>query len=193
MNWKNKAAKHLAHVVGTTALFIGVNWVNELLFIQLEQSSGINWVFLPAGIRLLATLLFGVAGFEGLLLAGIYLNFQHFDFHSDFRSWSGAVAGALGPYLAYLFAKHWFNLKPRLKGLTLPRLLFTGVLCGCMSPAFHHAFIWVQTGLVDWPALAVMITGDVVGILVVLSMVKGLMALAERYDPAASVIDRWTS
>jgi hypothetical protein len=193
ITWKSKAVQHLAYVGVTTLTFLALNWVNELVFSHLEQSNGISWVFIPAGIRLLATLLFGLAGFEGLLLAGIYLNFHHFDFHNDFRAWSGAVAGALGPYLAYLFAKHWFFLKPRLEGLTVPRLLFTGVLCGFMSPLFHHAFIWVQTGLVDWASLAAMITGDIVGILAVLSLAKGLIALADRYGLAAHLIRRWTA
>lgn len=190
--WKNKVVHHLACVGITTLAFLTLNWVNELAFSHLEQSNGINWVFIPAGIRLLATLLFGLAGFEGLLLTGIYLNFHHFDFQNDFRAWSGAVAGALGPYLAYLFAKHWFNLKPRLEGLTPKRLLFTGMLCGLMSPLFHHAFIWVQTGLVDWRALAAMVTGDIVGILAVLYLAKGLTALADRYDLAVPLIRRWT-
>jgi hypothetical protein len=191
--WKNKVAQHLEYVAFTTVIFLGMNWVNELVFSGFEYSNGISWMFIPAGIRLLATLLFGFAGFEGLLLASIYLNFFHFNFHDDVRAWSGAVAGALGPYLAYLFAKHWFFLKPRLKGLTVPRLLFTGVLCGFMSPIFHHAFMWVETGLVDWPGLVAMIAGDMAGIFVVLLMAKGLFALAERYEPLAGLIRRWTS
>lgn len=193
INWITGTARHLERVAITTLAFLCLNWLNELAFLPLEQSKGINWIFIPAGIRLLSTLLFGLAGFEGLLLAGLYLNFLHFDFDGDFRAASGALAGALGPYLAYLFAKHWFNLKPRLQGLTVRRLLFTGVLCGFMSPIFHHAFIWVQTGLVDWHALAAMIVGDLVGIFAVLSLAKGWIALAERYGPAARLLRRWTS
>jgi hypothetical protein len=102
---KEKPVTHLGYVGFTTIIFLGFNWINELFFIRFEQSNGINWVFLPAGIRLLATLLFGFAGFAGLLLAGIYLNFHHFVFDAGFRAWSGAIAGAGGPYLAYLFAK----------------------------------------------------------------------------------------
>jgi hypothetical protein len=192
-NWKNKAVLHLEYVAVTTAVFLGMNWLNELAFSRLEYANGISWLFIPAGIRLLATLLFGLAGFEGLLLAGIYLNFFHFVFPDEVRAWSGAVAGALGPYLAYLFAKHWFDLRPRLKGLTVPRLLFTGLLCGFMSPIFHQAFIWVQTGLVDWTALVAMITGDIAGIFVVLLMAKGVIALAERHAPVAGLVRRWTS
>jgi hypothetical protein len=192
-NLKVAVAEHLCHVGITVIAFLCLNWINELAFIQLEQSNGINWVFIPAGVRLLSTLLFGLAGFEGLLLASLYLNFHHFDFQSDFRAWSGAVAAALGPYLASLFARHWFDLRPRLKGLTAGRLLFTGVLCGFMSPIFHHALMWVLTGLVDWTALTVMIIGDTIGILIVLLIAKGLIALTDRHDPAAHLIRRWTS
>ncbi|MDB5746010.1 MAG: hypothetical protein JWP72_858 [Massilia sp.] len=179
---KERAVKHLGYVGITIITFIGLNWINEVVFIQLEQSNGINWVFLPAGIRLLATLLFGFAGFAGLLLASLYLNFHHFVFQDDVRAVSGAVAAAGGPYLAYLFAKHWFDLGPRLRNLTAQRLLFTGVLCGLMSPVFHHAFMWVQTGLVDWTALIAMITGDIVGILIVLCIAKGLITLTDPRD-----------
>lgn len=187
------AIKHLGEVGITVFAFLGLNWINELVFIQLQQSNGINWVFIPAGIRLLSTLLFGLAGFEGLLLAGVYLNFFHFEFHSDFRAWSGAVAGALGPYLAALLVKHWFDLEPRLKGLTAHRLLFTGILCGLMSPVFHHTFMWVLTGLVDWTALTAMIIGDTIGILIVLCLAKAAIALADRYVPASKLIRRWHS
>ena len=172
----------LRNIAITAVSFIGLNWVNELLFLHFEQSAGVNWLFLPAGIRLLATLLFGFAGFVGSLLASLYLNFQHFAFQDDARAIYGAVAASGGPYLAYLFAKHWFDLRERLGNLTAGRLLFTGILCGLMSPAFHHAFIWVQTGLVDWWALLAMVTGDVLGILIVLFSVKGLIKLTDPAD-----------
>lgn len=190
-NLKQKTAQHLAYVGITILVFLSFNWLNEFAFIRLEQSSGVNWVFLPAGIRLLATLLFGLAGFEGLLLASLYLNFFHFGFQSDFRAWSGAFAGAAGPYVAFLFAKHWFDLRGRLQGLTVRRLLFTGVLCGFMSPIFHHALMWVPTGMVDWAALGTMIVGDIVGILIVLALAKALFTLADRHEPATRLIRRW--
>lgn len=176
---KQHAVTQLGYVGITLIAFLGLNWLNELLFLRFEHSAGVNWVFLPAGIRLLATLLFGFAGFVGLLLAGFYLNFHHFVFQDEARAVYGAVAGAGGPYLAYLFAKHWFDLGPRLGNLTARRLLVTGVLCGIVSPAFHHAFMWVQKGQVDWAALTAMITGDIVGILIVLYTAKGLLTLTD--------------
>jgi hypothetical protein len=182
LNLKAGAVRQLGYIGITAIAFLGLNWINELAFIRLEQSNGINWVFLPAGIRLLATLLFGFAGFLGLLLASFYLNFHHFSFDDNVRAVSGAVAAAGGPYLAYLFAKHWFDLGPRLKNLTARRLLITGVLCGLMSPIFHHAFMWVKAGAVDWTALLAMFTGDIVGILIVLYAAKGLITLTDPRD-----------
>lgn len=175
---KDRVGKPLAHALITTLVFLLLNRVNELAFLRLEHSAGINWMFIPAGLRVLATLFFGFAGFAGLLLAGLYLNFHHFAFDNEVRAWTGAVAGALGPYLAYLFAKHWYDMGPFLQGLTLQRLLATAMLCGVLSPVLHHAFIWVQTGLVDWSALAIMIVGDSLGIVVVLYLAKGLITLS---------------
>lgn len=191
-NLKAAAAKHVVGIGITVLAFLGLNWINEFVFLQIEQSNGINWVFIPAGVRLLSTMFFGLAGFEGLLLVGIYLNFFHFHFDSDFRAWSGAVSGALGPYLAALLVKHWFELEPLLKGLTAHRLLFTGVLCGIMSPVFHHAFLWILTGNVDWTALAAMITGDTIGILIVLCLAKGAISTIDRNGAAARFLRRWT-
>lgn len=179
---QHRAVRQIGYAALTIFVFLALNRVNEFVFGPFEHSAGINWVFLPAGIRLLATLLFGAAGFLGLLLVSLYLNFQHFVFPDQVRALSGAIAGAGGPYLAYLFAKHWFDLGPWLKNLTAQRLLVTGVLCGIMSPAFHHAFMWVQTGLVDWTALGVMMTGDIVGILIVLYLAKGLIVLTDPRD-----------
>ncbi|MCS0585550.1 hypothetical protein NX784_28625 [Massilia pinisoli] len=185
------AARHVTYVGITVCSFLCLNWINELLFSRLDVTTGANWVFLPAGVRLLSTLFFGLAGLEGMFLVGVYLNFHHFMFRSDYRSWSGAVAGSLGPYLASLFAIHWFMLKRDLEGLNLRRLLFTGLLCGFISPIFHQAFMWVLTGTVDWATLAAMIVGDTTGILIVLVLAKGAITYNDRYNVAWHLARRW--
>ncbi len=58
-------------VVVTILLFLAMLVVNEWLFRHLEFAPGINWVYLPAGMRLLCTLLFAEAGAIGLLLVAI--------------------------------------------------------------------------------------------------------------------------
>lgn len=57
-----------AMVLTTMAFFVVGLVVNELVFNHFEFTRGVNWIYLPAGIRLLATLLFAEAGALGLLL-----------------------------------------------------------------------------------------------------------------------------
>jgi hypothetical protein len=177
--------RHLWWVILTFSSFLVLNRLNELLFSRFEYTTGVNWFFLPAGIRLLSTLLFGLAGFEGLVLAGLYLNFYHFAFADPVRAWTGALAGAIGPYLAYLFAKHWFSLGAGLQGLTSGRLAFLALLCGVMSPLAHLAFAWAETGEVDLRSMTAMMIGDIVGIVIVLYAAKALLGLRDRWQREA--------
>ena len=58
----------LAMVLATIVMFALTLAANGWLFPQLELIPGINWIYLPAGVRLVATLLFGGAGAVGLLI-----------------------------------------------------------------------------------------------------------------------------
>ena len=49
-------------VLATTFLFLASLAINEWVFTNLEFMRGVNWVYLPAGVRLVATLLFGLPG-----------------------------------------------------------------------------------------------------------------------------------
>jgi hypothetical protein len=64
-----------AMVMLTMALFLVALKINDLLFAHLEFAPGINWIYLPAGVRLLATLMFGEAGAIGLLFISCSLMF----------------------------------------------------------------------------------------------------------------------
>ena len=59
----------LGMIMITIVAFLTMVGVNELLFKAGEFVPGINWIYLPAGVRLLATLLFGLSGAVGLLLS----------------------------------------------------------------------------------------------------------------------------
>ena len=59
----------LAVVCGTTLVFLLALIANEWIFRHSEFVRGVNWIYLPAGIRLLCTLLFGALGAIGILIA----------------------------------------------------------------------------------------------------------------------------
>lgn len=49
-------------VITTMIAFVLMLIANEWLFTQFEFTPGINWIYLPAGMRLLCMLLFAEAG-----------------------------------------------------------------------------------------------------------------------------------
>jgi hypothetical protein len=171
----------LSMVVGTVLVFLATNGINEWFFSRLEFASGMNWVFLPAGVRLLATLVCGTAGALGLLISGFLLNFFHFHFNDPLRSIAGAFCGSAGPYLVYLFAARAYGLASSLANLTPKRLLLLILLCSTASPAFHNLWFALHGGSENiLRSYIVMFTGDLTGTLIVIYTIKGLLALMPK-------------
>lgn len=58
--------------VGSTAIvYMLVYMTNDWLFKHIEFAQGIAWIYLPAGIRLICTLLFAEAGVLGILIGSL--------------------------------------------------------------------------------------------------------------------------
>lgn len=179
MTWAN-FCHQLLQVLATIVLFTGMLALNELLFKQLEFAPGINWVYLPAGVRLVCTLLFAEAGAVGLLAVSWAVSFLVF-FPGNFdRAFMGGVLATAAPYLVYRIARHQYGLQGTLRNLTPGRLLVLGVAYSVASPLLHHLwFAW--RGEPDLlRGFAAMFVGDLAGTLIVLYGLKGLLALAPR-------------
>ncbi|MET0964484.1 MAG: hypothetical protein ABWY05_16965 [Noviherbaspirillum sp.] len=169
-------------VLATIALFLLMVAINEWLFKHAEFLPGISWIYLPAGIRLLATLLFGGAGAIGLLIVSWLISFFYF-FPDDFmRAFVGGIVATIGPYVVYRLARHAFGLHASLANLTPGRLLVCIVACSLASPLLHH--IWFALHEDERPLLQsflVMFIGDLNGTLLVVYTVKiALRFLPER-------------
>lgn len=160
-------------VLATIALFLLMLAINEWLFKYAEFLPGINWIYLPAGIRLLSTLLFGGAGAIGLLIVSWLVSFLYF-FPDDFmRAFAGGIVATIAPYGVYKLAQHAFGLHGSLVNLTPGRLLICIVGCSFASPLLHH--LWFALHGDPQPLLngfVVMFVGDLNGTLLVVYGVK---------------------
>jgi hypothetical protein len=160
-------------VLATIVLFLLMLALNEWLFKYAEFVPGINWIYLPAGVRLLSTLLFGGAGAIGLLIVSWLVSFLYF-FPDDFmRAFVGGIVATIAPYAVYKFAQHAFGLHGSLANLTPGRLLVCIVACSLASPLLHH--LWFALHGDRQPLLSglmVMFVGDLNGTLLVVYGVK---------------------
>jgi len=160
------------------AMFIAALALNDWLFQRLEFASGINWIYLPAGVRLLATLLFAEAGAVGLLLVSWLVNFSSFFPDDPQRAFVGGVISAAAPYGVYLAACRIDGLHTSLTNLTPRRLLALALAYAIAGPLLHHLyFAWRgQHDLVR--GFVAMATGDLAGTLIVIYGVRAVLRLA---------------
>lgn len=169
-----------AMVLATIVLFSAMLAVNEWLFRRLEFTPGINYVYLPAGMRLLCTLLFAEAGAIGLLVVSWAVSFAIF-FPGQFeRPFMGGIIAALAPYLVYRGARHYYGLDASLLNLTPRRLLVLILAYSVASPLLHHVY-FAMNGQDDLlHGFLAMFIGDLTGTLIVLYSIKALLSPATR-------------
>lgn len=166
-------------------LFLTALLANELIFPGLAFITGVNWIYLPAGIRLLCTLLFAEAGAVGLFIASWLACFLYFFPDDLIRSVAGAVIAALAPYLSYLFVERRYGLATSLKGLSGLRLLTAAVLYAFAGSSLHHFWFWLsRDGHASPESWCVMFIGDLSGTLIVLYFCRLLIALFRRVPGA---------
>ena len=164
-------------VLATMLSFVLMLAVNEWLFKGLEFAPGINWIYLPAGMRLLSTLLFGEAGAVGLLLVSWLLCFCFF-FPGDIgRSFMGGILATAAPYLAYRIAQRAYGLHASLATLSPRRLLVCVVGYSLASPLLHHIWFALRGDTHDLvQGFVVMAVGDLSGTLIVIYTMKMLLS-----------------
>lgn len=161
----------------TVILFCLALFVNELLFTSLEFARGINWIYLPAGMRLLCILLFAEAGAVGLLLVSWAVCFLYF-FPDDVpRSFVGGIIAAAAPYLVYRAAGWLAGARSSLADLTPARLLAYAVAFSIASPLLHHFWFALQGQENLVSSFLAMAAGDLAGTLIVLYSAKIVLTL----------------
>lgn len=170
-------------VLGTILIHGATMVLNEVFFRRAEFLQGIGWIYIPAGTRLLCTLLFGWAGALGLLITGWFACYWYYFPGDVARAWAGTIAGAGGPYLVYLVAKWQFGLPVSLRSLGPDRLLVCAIGCALASPLLHHLWFLLHGDGEPGLGLFVMFVGDLAGTLIVLFAAKVALAWRGRSSP----------
>jgi hypothetical protein len=160
-------------ILGTALFFIGSLWANQAIFTHTEFVRGVNWIYLPAGIRLLSTLLLGVDGAIGLLIASWLVNFFYFFPHDPVRSFVGGIVATAAPYAVYRLAREMYGLDASLSNLTAKRLFVLTVAYAIAGPLLHHLWFYLNGDAQNLPErFLAMFVGDFSGTLIVIYTLK---------------------
>ncbi|KAB0660049.1 MASE1 domain-containing protein [Burkholderia diffusa] len=173
-NWRLR----FASVIGTALVFVVSLWVNQEVFTHSEFVRGVNWIYLPSGVRLLATLLLGSDGAIGLLVASWLVDFLYFFPNDPIRSIAGGIIATVAPYATYRLAREHYGLHASLTNLTPKRLLVLALAFSVANPLLTN--IWLalrgQTTNIGERFFA-MFVGDLSGTLIILYTIKILLSV----------------
>ncbi|WP_251373113.1 hypothetical protein [Polynucleobacter ibericus] len=161
-----------------TLLFYLNGWLTDSLVFGL----GVNWIYLPAGLRLFLTLIFGLPGAVGIAIASFLISYYGaFPQELTLCIGTGLISG-FAPYLARYFVFSNLRLESDLSNLNFPKLIACILIYSLLSAGLHQW--WFSTmDLDDTGSLnhfAVMFIGDVLGSLLLISLIKYCLDLLRK-------------
>ncbi|WP_321865262.1 MASE1 domain-containing protein [Paraburkholderia tropica] len=176
-NWRLR----LASIIGTVVVFVLSLWINQEVFTHSEFVRGVNWIYLPSGVRLLATLLFGADGAIGLLVASWLVDFLYFFPNDPIRSIAGGIIATIAPYAVYRIARERYGLRASLTNLTPKRLLVLALAFSVANPLLTNIWLALNDNTTNiGERFFAMFVGDLSGAVIVLYAMKALISIAPR-------------
>ena len=159
--------KSLACVVGVAVAWLLLFKMNMSMFYYFKQTHFISWIFLPAGLRMVAILLFGeiavIGLFIGALLTGASLGI------GLSTSLVLSLISAINPYISLSLTKYFLKIDDLLSSLSAPQLLTLSLASALFSGICHNIYFYFMQ-MSEQPLLDTvgMFTGDFVGCLLLL-------------------------
>ena len=149
-------------------------YINAWLTAHLEYGLGVNWVYLPAGLRLFLTLIFGLSGAVGIAIVSFLICYFG-NFPPDLTTCIGVgLISGFSPYLAKLFVASNIKISPDLSDLSLPKLTVCILIYAALSAGLHQWWFAVrsldETGSLNH--FVVMFVGDVLGTVLLIALIK---------------------
>ncbi|MBU3621297.1 hypothetical protein [Polynucleobacter sp. CS-Odin-A6] len=160
------------------ALFYFNNWITS----DLSYGLGVNWIYLPAGLRLFLTLVFGLSGAIGIAIASFLISYFG-ELPPDLTTCIGVgLISGFAPYLAKIFVASNVQISSDLSGLTLQKLMACILIYALLSAGLHQW--WFSSRGLDQAGsinhFLVMFIGDVLGTLLLIALIKYGLNLIKR-------------
>jgi hypothetical protein len=168
-------------VLGCAVLYFYAFKLNFYLFESLNFSRGVNWVFIPSGLRLLFVLVFLEAGAIGVIAGSTLINYTVFQPENyQHIIVTGLISGA-SPLLALAVSRRIFSLNSTLSGFTTQTLFQVSVMFALFSSVLHQSWFFVVGDTDNFIiSSAVMALGDWFGTVLVLAVASYTLGFFKR-------------
>lgn len=190
----------LVNAKPTPFLFGALGWMMmwqlqtliQTQFTSLDYATGVALIFLPAGIRTLSVLVFGLRGAIGVFIGCIFSTIEYLGQLPATELWHILIISAISAFSAYLMMQlvcWWQKIGSDLEELQFRDVLFIVCTQGLLSASLHQLVfarmhldgaysdpsVWETFRL--WAAMA---TGDIVGSMLLMLSGIALANMAAR-------------
>lgn len=167
-------AEQAALALTSAVLFVTFFEFNNWIFSAFQYSEGINWIFLPAGFRVILVLTMGLPGALGLMMGSWFIDNAAMAGTTWFFPFINGVVSGLTPWLVmkYLMRLGW--VAPQLGQMTAPMLLQMTIIFSAAS-AMSDQLVWWSLEKPDaniWVDVWPMFVGNALGALLMLYGMK---------------------
>jgi len=145
------------------------------IFSFFEYNHQIFWVFLPAGVRILAVLLFGWNGVAGLLIGSIITNDDEHLYHVLMLS----AISAFSPMIAIRVCKWHFDISATLEGIKVSQLLQFAVAGSFFNALFSAINFYLLKPSDSFSHFFPMFIGDVIGSFIILILASYILHIIQ--------------
>ena len=161
--------RNLLVVTATAVAYVGLVKLNDFAFSSFSFSNGVNWVFLPSGLRLAFILVFVEWGAVGIATASLLLSYLSQSDGSLVTSLgTGAISG-FAPLLARKVCIDFLKLDADLRNLSATILFKTSAVFAIFSALLHQLwYTWLGQTSNFIHSTLVMMMGDFLGTVIVL-------------------------
>ena len=149
-------------------------YANAWLTAHMTYGLGVNWIYLPAGLRLFLRLVFGFPAALGIAISSFITSYAG-EFSQELATCIGiGLISGFAPYLARVFVMSNMNISPDLSNLSLPKLATCTLIYAALSAGLHQWWFAVR-GLGEAGSLHhffAMFLGDVLGTVLLVALIK---------------------
>ena len=180
MPWVRQSLWLMAAASLMALAYISLALGNEWLLASTKYGKGVNWVYVPAGLRLTFVLIMPWAGAIAISIGSFAMALRDPDLNLLLAALNGVVTG-IAPVLARQVAIAQMGLSDDLHELNRALLIKLCVLFGLFSSTCHQAFFaWLGRDAGLFAGAIPMFVGDTLGALVCLYLMKTALNLRSR-------------
>jgi hypothetical protein len=172
----NDAKKATVCILGVALLWTMLFRLNTLLFSYFEKNQFVNLFFMPAGVRLIAVLLFAELGVAGLLLGALITSSSI----NITIMMATCLISAINPYLAIHLTKRFFQVDFLLNNLNAKVLILMGVFSAGFNALTHHLYFYYAELTTSWLNCLTMFVGDLLGIAIMMLLFSLILKLIRK-------------